>query len=202
MAPGKALDKKLKKIKDVTIKREASMQGQTLTFTQYTKAPNKFAMSITMGAMVIQKQTFDGVKGKVSGMQGNSDIEGDELEALKESSKMFADVDYAAAGNTYALLGVEPIEGKDAYKIEVTSKSGDKQTEWYDVASNMQVKAMAVNDLGEAGGVVTTTTMFYDYKVVDGINYAHKINQAAGPQVFDMIIKSVEHNTKLGDDVF
>ena len=33
MAPGKELDKKLKKIKDVTIKREASMQLLTLNFT-------------------------------------------------------------------------------------------------------------------------------------------------------------------------
>ena len=66
----------------------------------------------------------------------------------------------------------------------------------------MQVKAMAVKDLKEAGGIVTTTTMFYDYKVVNGIKYAHKINQAAGPQVFDMVVTSIEHNTKLGDEVF
>ncbi len=44
--------------------------------------------------------------------------------------------------------------------------------------------------------------MYYDYKLVDGVKYAHKINQAVGLQVFDLVIKSVEHNTKLGDDVF
>ena len=49
---------------------------------------------------------------------------------------------------------------------------------------------------------MTSVTMFYDYKVVEGINYAHKINQKAGPQVFDMNVVTIEHNTKLGDEVF
>jgi predicted Zn-dependent peptidase len=204
MKPGKDLTKKLKKIKDVTVKMDASMQGQTINFTRYNKAPNKFALAITMGAMVIQKQAFDGAKGKVTGMQGNSDIEGEELEDLKASSVMFSDIDYKTSGNTYNLLGVEPIEGKDAYKVEVTKKSGSKETEWYDVATSLQVKAMQVAELPEeqGGGSITSVTMFYDYKEVGGINYAHKINQAAGPQVFDMNVTSVEHNTKLGDEVF
>jgi len=204
MPAGKKLDKKLKKIKDLTTKMEASMQGQTINFTRYAKAPNKFALTITMGPMVIQKQTFDGTKGKMTGMQGNKDIEGEELEDLKETSIMFGDIDYAGTGNTYELLGVEAVEGKDAYKIEVTKKNGNKESEWYDVASSMQVKAFKVTDAPKemGGGTMTSTTLFYDYKMVDGINYAHKINQAAGPQVIDMIVTSVEHNTKLGDDVF
>ncbi|MBL4670477.1 MAG: insulinase family protein [Flavobacteriales bacterium] len=201
---GKALDKKLKKIKDVTIKMDASMQGQTINFTRYAKAPNKFALAITMGAMVIQKQTFDGTEGKTTGMQGNKDIEGDELAELKENSVMFSDIKYATSSNKYALLGVEPINDKDAYKIEVTNTAGDKSSEWYDVATGMQVKAMKISEMPEeaGGGTMTSTTMYYDYKMVNGINYAHKINQASGPQVFDMNVTSVEHNTKLGDDVF
>jgi len=204
MAPGKKLSKKLKKIKDVTVKMEASMQGQTINFTRYQKKPNKFAIAVTMGAMVIQKQTFDGVKGKNSGMQGASDVEGDELADLKKSSILFGDIDYKTSGNTYTLLGVEPIEGKDAYKIEVSKKTGAKETIWYDVATSMQVKAMQVSEIPEekGGGSMTSVKMFYDYKVVGGINYAYKINQAVGPQVFDMNVTSVELNTKLGDEVF
>lgn len=206
MPAGKSLDKKLKKIKDVTIKMNASMQGQTIDFIRYKKAPNKFALIISMqdGAMVIQKQIYDGSKGKMSGMQGSKDIEGDDLEQLKESAIMFGDVKYKDSGNKYALLGIEPIEGKDAYKIEVTTKNGKKSTEWYDVASHMQVKEMQISELPKeaGGGTATSVTLYYDYKMVDGINYAHKINQASGPQVFDMNVTSIEHNTKLGDDVF
>jgi len=203
MTAGKSLDKKLKKIKDVTVKMNASIQGQTISVTRYSKAPNKFAMSMTMGTMVIQKQSFDGTKGKVSGMQGNKDVEGDELEELKASSVMFSDIKYASSGSTFSLLGIEPIAGKDAYKIEVKKKNGDKETEWYDVSSNLQVKAMQVKDAGEeAGGAITIVSLFSDYKVVNGINYAHKIKQSFGPQTLDMEVTGIEQNTKLGDEIF
>lgn len=200
---GKKLDKSLKKIKDVTIKMNASIQGQTISVTRYSKAPNKFAMIMSMGPMVIQKQTFDGTKGKVSGMQGAKDVEGDELEDLKKSSVMHGDVNYKASGNKYTLLGIEPIEGKDAYKIEVVDEKGDKTSEWYDVKTNLQVKSMSVRDLGEeAGGSMTVVSLFSDYKVVSGVNYAHKIKQSFGPQTLDMEVTAIEVNTKLGDDVF
>ena len=204
MAAGKSLDKKLKKIKDITVKMSASVQGQSISITRYSKAPNKYAMSITMGPMVIQKQTYDGVKGKMSGMQGNKDIEGEDLEELKEDAKMFGDVNYASSGNKYALLGIEPIGDKDAYKIEVTNKAGDKSSDWYDVATGLQVKSMKVSEMPEeaGGGTVTSITEYSDYKMVEGINRAHKIKQIAGPQIIDMEVTSVEVNTKLGDEIF
>ncbi|MBL4593216.1 MAG: insulinase family protein [Flavobacteriales bacterium] len=204
MPTGKSLDKKLKKVKDMTMKMSASVQGQAISITRYNKAPNKYAMTITMGPMVIQKQTFDGTKGKMSGMQGEKDIEGDELEELKDNSIMFNDINYASDGNKYTLLGVEPIAGKDAYKIEVTDKNGDKSTDWYDVATSLQVKSMKVSEMPEeaGGGSMTSISEYSDYKVVDGINYPHKIKQTAGPQIIDMEVISIDQNTKLGDDVF
>ncbi|MDF1673428.1 MAG: insulinase family protein [Vicingaceae bacterium] len=203
MVPGKKLSKTLKKIKDVTVKMSATIQGQSISVTRYSKAPNKSAMTMNMGPMVIQKQTFNGTTGKTSGMQGSKDLEGDDLEDMKKTSKMFGDLDYKNDGNTYELLGVEMIEGKDAYKIKVTKANGDKSSEWYGVDSGMQLKAMQVKDVGEeAGGSMTITSLYSDYKVVNGINYAHKIKQSFGPQTLDMEVTSIEHNTKLGDDVF
>jgi predicted Zn-dependent peptidase len=203
MPAGKKLTKTLKKVKDVTIKMDAGIQGQTINVTRYSKAPNKFAMTMTMGAMVIQKQTYDGNVGKMSGMQGNKDITGKELEALKRSSVMHADINYGDSGNKYELLGIEPIEGKDAYKIEVTTPDGDKSTSWYDLASNLQVKSLMTRDVGEeAGGSMIISSLFSDYKVVSGIKYAHKTVQSFGPQTLDMVVTSIEVNTKLGDDVF
>ena len=200
---GKELDKKLSKIKDVTVKMNATIQGQSISVTRYQKAPNKFAMTIAMGTMVIQKQSFNGTTGKESGMQGNKNIEGDELAELKTSSVLHGDVNFDKDGSKYNLLGIEPIDGKDAYKIEIIKANGNKENEWYDVASNLQVKSMLVKDAGEeAGGAITVVSTFADYKVVNGINYAHKIVQSFGPQTLDMVVSSIEINTKLGDDIF
>jgi len=200
---GKELDKKLSKIKDVTVKMTASIQGQSINVTRYQKAPNKFAMTITMGTMVVQKQSFNGTIGKESGMQGTKNMEGDELADMKTSSVLHGDVNFDKDGSKYNLLGVESLDGKDAYKIEITKANGNKESEWYDVATNLQVKAMQVKDAGEeAGGAITIVSTFADYKVVNGINYAHRIVQSFGPQTLDMVVGSIEVNTKLGDDIF
>ena len=141
VAKGKALDKKLKKIKDITVRMDATIQGQSINVTRYQKAPNKFANAITMGTMVVQKQAFNGTIGKSSGMQGSKDITGDDLEDLKLSSIMFLDAKYADHGITYELLGIEPINGKDAYKMVQTKPNGDTETEWFNVASGLKVKS-------------------------------------------------------------
>lgn len=201
---GKDLTKMLKKMKDVTVKMNASIQGQSISVVRQQKAPNKFVQSMNMQGMVVQKESFNGTVGKISGMQGNKDVEGEELEELKASSKMFNDIDYKATGSTFNLLGIEPIAGKDAFKIEETKKNGDKVMDWYDAASYLKVKSMQTMEMpAEAGGgSMTQTSEFSDYKKVDGISYAHKIKQSFGPQVLDMEVTSVEHNTKLGDEIF
>lgn len=202
MEKGKALDKKLSKIKDITVKMNASIQGQTIGVTRYQKAPNKFAMVMAMGTMVVQKQTFDGTVGKVSGMQGNKDVEGADLEDLKASSEMFAELYYDKHGIKHTLLGIEPLDGKESYKMEKLSASGEKETVWYDVASGLQVKTMSVQTNEEMGGEFVVMGLYSDYKEVNGIKIAHKIKQSFGPQALDMEVTSVEVNTKLGDDVF
>lgn len=201
---GKSLTKMLKKMKDVTVNMTASIQGQTISVVRQQKMPNKFVQSMNMQGMVIQKETFNGTVGKISGMQGNKDVEGEELEELKASSVMFNDVDYKASGDTYQLLGIEPVDGKDAYKIEVTQKNGDKKTDWYSVTSNLKVKSMQTSEMPEeaGGGSMTQISEFSEYKKVDGISYAYKIKQSFGPQVLDMEVTSIEHNTKLGDEIF
>lgn len=201
MPRGKNLDKKLKKIKDLTVKMNASIQGQSISMTRYQKAPNKFAMVISMGTMVVQKQTFDGTVGKASGMQGNKTMEGDELEDMKQQAVMFADAK-GDNGYTLTLLGIEPINGKDAYKIEKVSKAGNKETEWIDVESNLPVKSMQVQENEQMGGSMVITSEYADYKEVNGIQFAHKIAQSFGPQVMDMEVTAVEMNSKLGDEVF
>jgi predicted Zn-dependent peptidase len=202
MPLGKGLNKKLKKIKDITVKMKASIQGQVIDVTRYQKMPNKFSQAMTMQGMVVQKQSFNGTAGKVSGMQGNKEIEGDELEELKISSIMFNDTKYEELGYKFELLGIEPINDKDAYKITVTKPSGKTETEWYSVETGLQVKSLSSQENEQAGGTILIVVEFSDYKEVNGIQYAHKLKQSFGPQALDMEVLSIEVNTKLGDDVF
>ncbi|MBL1281428.1 MAG: insulinase family protein [Fluviicola sp.] len=200
MAPGKKLNKKLSKIKDVTTKLDASIQGQVLTMVRYQKAPNLFASVMSMGPMTIQKETFNGTVGKKSGMQGDKDITGSDLEELKASSTIFADTKLKELGYTFELKGVEPIEGKDAHKILVTKPGGATETEWYDVASGFKVKTLSIETQGEES--FSVITYISDYKEVNGIVLPHSIKVSFGPQSLDMKVTSIEMNQKLSDDLF
>lgn len=199
---GKTLSKKLSKIKDITINMDASIQGQQLTMVRQQKAPNLFANTLSMGEMTIQKRTFDGTAGKESGMQGNKDITGEDLEDLKTSSTMFLDTKYDELGYKFILLGMEPIDGKDAYKMAVTKPNGKTETEWYDVATGFQVKTLSIEENEQAGGTMTIITQFSEYKEVDGIQFPHSIKQSFGPQALDMKVSSIELNKKLSSDIF
>ncbi len=202
MAPGKELTKMLGKQKDITVNMTASIQGQSLDVVRKQKAPNKFLTEMTMSGMVVQKKVFNGTTGKNSGMRGDSDIEGDELEELKTSSIMFADTKYKELGFKFELLGMEEIEGSNAYKLTVTSPNGKDETHWYNVKSGFQVKSMTIETDDESGESMTIVTTLEDYKSYEGINYPYIVTQSFGPQSFKMEIKSIEVNSKMNDDVF
>ncbi|GAB4259280.1 MAG: hypothetical protein Kow0079_16420 [Vicingaceae bacterium] len=202
MPKGKKLDKKVKKIKDITTKMTASVQGQSLSMVIYKKQPNKFSMVLSMGAMVIQKQVFDGTKGKTSGMQGEKELEGEELTSLKEQAAMFPELNYATSGNTYTLLGIENLDGKDAYKIEIKDKDGDSSYEYYDVASGLKVMSTQTRESEQMGGQITITSKYMDYKDVNGIKMPYKMVQSFGPQELNMEVDAIEINSGLGDEIF
>jgi len=198
---GKALTKKLKGVKDLTTKMEASIQGQSIEIIRYQKTPNKFSEITQMKGMVLQKQVFNGAKGKVSGMQGEKMLEGKELENLQLEATMFLNTKYDELGFKFELLGIEAIDNKDTYKITVTKPGGELKTIWFDVVSGLKVKTSQTMDDGR-GGKIAGVALYSDYKEVGGIKYAYKIKQSVGPQVFDMKVISIEQNTGIEDAVF
>ena len=196
----KEATKKLKKVKSEVTKAETSMQGQTLTFTTYRQKPNKFAMVIKMGSMVVQKQIFDGKRGKSISMQGNKEIEGEDLKAMARKADMLHMVKMFDEGYKFELIGIENIDGKDAYKVKVTDPEGNVSTEFFDVDSHLKLKEITVQETEQ--GTFTIEATYSDYRDVKGKLYPFKTHQSFGPQSFDLEIKSVEINTKISPDTF
>ena len=138
--------KNIAKVKDFTQKMSASMQGMNIEMTTQRKAPNKFAMSLTMQTMVLQKQVFDGKRAKSSSMQGSEELKGDDLKALALQSNLFADTRYKELGYKTELKAIEEVNGKDAFVIEVTDPMDNKEAEYYDVASGLKVKSVKTEE--------------------------------------------------------
>jgi predicted Zn-dependent peptidase len=194
-------EKALLAVKDQRMKMNADIQGRSISMESVRKAPNKFAMTVKMGSMTIQKQVFDGTKGKKSGLQGSGDITGEELEDLKAEAVMNQEMNYEKSGYKMELKGIEPVDGNDAYILELVSASGKKSTEWYDVKSGLKVKSSS-STKGEDGSVIVQTSTYGPYKEIEGLQYPTWISVSGGQMPLTLKLESVEVNKGVKDTEF
>jgi len=195
----KSAAKKMKKLKDLTTKGQATIQGTAIDVLTYKKAPNKLAVSIMFQGTVVQKQTFDGVNGKSVSMQGKKELTADEIDELKLQASFTPEDLYKELGYTVELLGTEEVEGKDAYVVALT-KGDVASTVYYDVTSGLQVKSVTTAK-DEKGEEITSISVLSDFRDVDGYKFAFK-TAISGAQALDIIISEVSVNAKLSDDLF
>ncbi|MDY0104179.1 MAG: pitrilysin family protein [Lentimicrobium sp.] len=187
-------EKALKKIKDMTMMATTNMQGMTIGFDIYRKAPDKYMMKVGAGEMVFQKMIYDGTNAKlVSPMGGeNKTLEGAELEDMKVDARLNAEMFYPELGVKLSLDGIEEVNGSDAYRMILTMPSGKETTAFFDVTSGLKVK-----EIGDQG-----VSTFSDYREVNGVKFPYALTQQMGPQTVEMKVLTIKINSKLKDDLF
>ncbi len=179
-------------VKDITLTASTEMQGMPLTLKTYRKAPDKLKVVVGSGGMVFSTQLFDGQRGAISSPMGSEILEGDALEEMKIQAILNIELEYEKHGIIATLQGIEAVSGKDAYKVELTYPSGSVITDYFDVESGLKAKSSRV----------TGITEYTDYQEVDGMLFPFRLKQAAGPQVLDLQVISIELNAGLPDDAF
>ena len=128
---------------DPSIKEDAFEQVQ-LPFVFEMKRPRQSRVEIEFAGNTAV-QVYDGKNGwKLRPYLGRNDVEPfTPSEAESEAAKSDFDgplVDYAAKGTKVELAGVEPVEGRDAYKLKLTLKSGVVQHVWIDKETFLDTK--------------------------------------------------------------
>lgn len=189
----------LEKIADETLKMSGSMQGMNISITLTRKAPNKLYQYLDFGVGQ-QKQVFDGEKGKMSMMGQEQELTGAQLEAMKVEATLNSYLYYDKLGVKLELGGMESLNGKDAYKVNLVYPSGKKSVQYYDVESGLLVKTSSTVDSPQ--GSMNIATEYADYKEVKGIKVAHKIIQGTPMGSIELTVTSVEYNTNPSDDLF
>jgi len=191
-----SVKQKFNQVKDITINMEAQIQGMTIQMKSQQMQPNLILTEVSMNGMTMQKQTFDGQNGKASGMQGNKDIEGKELEKLKHDAIMHKEIKYKELGYEMELLGIATVLGKKAYKVRLKSPKGEETFQYYDKNTGLLIYSVT-NFTSEDGKAMTTTSEYKDYRNVNGILYPFKRAEQAGQQVIDLEVKNIEINKGL-----
>jgi outer membrane lipoprotein-sorting protein len=123
-----------------------------------------------------------------------------------ETAKAQADfdsllIDYKAKGNRVELLGTEPIDGKPAYHLKITTKAGLTQQYYIDVASGLEVRTSSTVD--QNGVKTELVTDLSNYQTIDGFAVPFTLRQSVnGTTVAEMTIAKWEMNVPIEDDLF
>jgi zinc protease len=189
----------LEKVKDKTTVMSGSIQGMNIKMTIYQKVPNKIKQELDAG--VIKQETYyDGEKGIVLSGGNTVDITGEALETMKYQAMMHPIYIIDSLNVKTKLLGVEKVNGKDAYKIEVTLPNGKNWTEYFDPDTGYKIKDS--QDITVPQGTFTKVNEYSDFRNVDGVIYPFKLKQTTGPQSLEMTVSSIKVNTGIPDSTF
>lgn len=103
-------------------------------------------------------------------------------------------LDHAAKHNHVELLGSQPVNGRDAYKLRVTLAGGEIRHDYIDCESFLEVKWEGnIRSTAAAGETIGVESYFSDYRAVKGVKIAFRIEShtpgAASTQklVFDKV---------------
>jgi zinc protease len=189
----------LAKVEDRTTIMRGTAMGQPITMIVKQKIPNKLRQEIKAGAMD-QVVIFDGEKGVMNVMNQKIDVKDKELEALKLEANMDFMTDPEKFGIKLFYDGTEKFNGKDVYKIKMVLPDA---LVWYAYFyKDSGLRAKDEREMETARGVVSQTTIYDDYKEVDGVKYPFKITQTVAGQSIDITISSIKVNKGLTDDLF
>ncbi len=180
----------LAKITSYTTNATMSMQGQTLDFKIVKAQGGKELQTISMGAMTVQKQVFDGKTGYSEQGGQKVPMSKEEIAENLKNTELFEELGFAKSAD-YKLAGIEKINGEDSYAI----KSGDK-TYYYSVKTGL--KTGETETVKAQGQTMTIPTTFADYKDVSGVKmpYTITVNQMG----MDMVLKVKSYEVNQAKD--
>ena len=124
-------------------------------------------------------QVYDGKAGwKLRPFLGRHEVEpfsADELKIASGQQELDGPlINYRAKGTKVEVEGGEMLEGRGAYRLKLTLKNGEMRHLWIDAQSFLDVKIEGAPRRWD-GKMRTAVTYFRDYKSVDGLQIAHRL---------------------------
>jgi len=135
-----------------------------------------------------------------SSLQGPRIIEGDEKSAMARSSSFALVTSWREHYKTITTVGDETVEGKPAWKVEMTPKEGNPEIFYFDKATKLLLRMATV--MSTPLGQIPTDMTLSDYAQVDGISTPFTTTQNAMGQSIIMHFNKIVYNAPLEKDSF
>jgi zinc protease len=142
------------------------------------------------------EEGFDGsVAWESNTLQGPRIKEGEERAAVARASRISLLDSWRDLYTSAKTVGSEDVDGKPAWKVEMTPKEGKAETFFFDKASGLLVRSneTVATPLGE----IAVEAGLSDYRTVDGIETPFTMTQKAVSQVMVMHFDKVSYNAPI-----
>jgi zinc protease len=192
--------RKLQSVNDVQIHMQAAFQGMNMDMEVAMKAPNKSATIVKVNGMEMQKEVFDGEKAVAVARGQVVPRNEQQTKDVAIKSMMWPELVYDKLGVKTSLIGVEHIDNKEAYGVEVVYPTGTTSIHYFDKNSGLKVREAVT--VQSPQGEMTITTDMRDYKAVNGVLFPHTTIIPVGPQKLEAKVTNILVNKGVADDKF
>lgn len=173
---------------------------------QINKRPSGVRQEFVIQGLA-QISAYDGATGwRVNPFEGRKDPErlsSDDTKSLEVDADIDGPlVDYERKGHKAELVGHDPVEGTDCYKIKLTLKNGDIRDYYLDTDSFLELKLETQSTV--RGTIQEEETYYGDYEKVQGIYYPFAIESGQKGDTFrvKIAVDKIDLNVPVEDSLF
>lgn len=171
------------------------------TLKAYHAAPN---LSYTLIEFEGIGRFEEGVDGRnawgLDAMNGARLKEGDHKALSLRMATFNAPLHWRKLNRKVETLALEPLDGRDHYKVRLTPESGGDMTVWFDKQTGLQSRLALTANLNGTDTAIEVD--FSDYREVAGVKLAHKVRQRVLGREQIVTIERVEVNADIPKERF
>lgn len=190
---------KLLSVNDRSTKMKAEMSGVKVEVSLYQKAPNKLYQVVEAPGFE-QKTYFNGEKGFQVTQLGEKEIDGNELQLMKNESSLHLITDLDAFGIKAEYVETLSINNKPAHKVLFTDPADNTWFHFFD--ADTYLKLRDEKEVSTEMGTFKNVIDYDDYREIEGVLYPHKIKQTIAGQSIQYEVTSMRVNSGLNDNLF
>ena len=186
-----------------SVKAKLSQMGMEMPMEMKIKKSGKFLITVSMqGEKMVQ--AYDGEKGWMIAPWISAEpveLSGEQLKQAQDQANMEGELyNYETKGNTAQLIGKVNIDGKDAYRIKLTSSDGKSKDYFIDAQSYYIAKVKA--QVSAQGQTVDVEQIMSDFKTIDGITMPMKIETKSPMGTGTILMEEIKFNENFDDSIF
>jgi hypothetical protein len=192
--------KNIQAAKSSKVVYKASIQGNEILLTQTKKDPFKMVEEFKVGPSPMQTTISDGKNVSVIAMGQPQPLSDKDKEASLFTATLVEETAIGTVGAKAVLTGIEEVDGKDSYVVEINLPKGEKRTYYYDAQTGLKVQAVSTQET--PNGPVSQALKFSDYKDYSGIKLPASFTLPYGPMTMKFELVEAVINPKLDDAIF